>query len=311
MYAVVFPGQGSQSVGMASDFCAVHAEAREVLAEADDALGAPLSRWLAEGPEELLRRTEVTQPAVLAASIAIYRVLAPRLPRPPLRFAGHSLGEYTALVAAGALALGDAVRLVRRRGQLMQEAVPEGQGAMSAVLGLSGEAVARACAEVGGAVAPANFNAPEQTVIAGRTQDVAAAEQALLAAGARRVIRLEVSAPFHCALMQTAMEKLAPLLAETAFAEAEVPVISNVNARAYGSAREARELLRQQVCAPVQWVACVQQIKSDGARLLVEVGPGSVLTGLAARIDRALARAHVAAQNELAAAQAAIAEACS
>src|SRR5262249_54557768 len=152
MYAVVFPGQGSQSVAMAGDFVAAHAAARAVFAEADAALGAPLSRWIQEGPEELLRRTEVTQPAILTAAIAIYRVLESRLARPPLRFAGHSLGEYSALVAAGALGLTDAVRLVRRRGQLMQEAVPEGQGAMSAVLGLTGDAVARVCADVSGVV---------------------------------------------------------------------------------------------------------------------------------------------------------------
>ncbi len=310
MYAIVFPGQGSQAVGMAGDFCAAHVAAREVLAEADDALGAPLSRWIAEGPEELLRRTEVTQPAILAASLAMYRVLEPRLPRPPLRFAGHSLGEYSALVAAGALGLADAVRLVRRRGQLMQEAVPEGQGAMSAVLGLGGEDVARVCAQIPGTVSPANFNSPEQTVIAGGAADVEAAEKALLAAGAKRVIRLEVSAPFHCELMRPAMEKLAPLLSETGFTAARVPVVSNVTARPYHEPAEARELLRQQVCAPVRWVSCVEQMRGDGARLLLEVGPGSVLTGLTGRIDRALKRPHLAAERELAAVEAALAEVC-
>jgi [acyl-carrier-protein] S-malonyltransferase len=310
MYAIVFPGQGSQSVGMASDFCREYSAARAVLAEADEALGAPLSRWIAEGPEALLRRTEITQPAILAASLAAYRVLEPRLARPPAHLAGHSLGEYTALVAAGALSLSDAVRLVRRRGQLMQEAVPEGTGAMSAVLGLPGEAVARVCAELSGSVAPANFNAPEQTVIAGLASDVELAEAALREAGARRVIRLEVSAPFHCALMRPAMEKLAPLLAETGFCEAGVPVVSNVTAEPYRAPREARERLRQQVCAPVRWVSCVQRMQGDGVRLLVEVGPGSVLSGLAARIDRSLQRAHVAVPTDLAAAEAAVAQAC-
>jgi [acyl-carrier-protein] S-malonyltransferase len=310
MYAVVFPGQGSQSVGMAGDFCAKHPEARAVLAEADEALGAPLSRWIAEGPEDLLRRTEVTQPAILAASIAMYRVLETRLPRPPVRFAGHSLGEYTALVATGCLALADAVRLVRRRGQLMQEAVPEGQGAMAAVLGLSGDAVAKVCAGLPGTVAPANFNAPEQTVIAGWTADVECAEAALRAAGAKRVIRLEVSAPFHCPLMQSAMEQLAPLLGKAPMKDGAVPVVSNVTSRPYHSPAEARELLREQVCAPVQWVACVQQMQKDGAQLLLEVGPGNVLSGLAARIDRSLKRAHVSAESDLADAHAAVAEVC-
>jgi [acyl-carrier-protein] S-malonyltransferase len=310
MYAVVFPGQGAQKIGMAADFCAEHAAARAVLEEADDALGAPLSRWIAQGPEELLRRTEVTQPAILAASIAIYRVLEPRLPRAPVLFAGHSLGEYTALVAAGALALGDALRLVQRRGQLMQEAVPEGEGAMSAVLGLPGEQVAQILAELGSAAAPANFNAPEQTVIAGRSADVAAAEQQLLARGARRALRLEVSAPFHCALMRSAMEKLAPLLAETAFQPARVAVLSNARASAYTEPVQARELLCEQVCAPVRWVECVRQLWAAGARLQLEVGPGSVLSGLAARIEKGLGRANLSALSELAAAERAVAESC-
>jgi [acyl-carrier-protein] S-malonyltransferase len=293
MLGVVFPGQGSQEVGMAADFAARFAESRAALAEADDAFGGPLSRFMREGPEETLRRTEVTQPAILAAGVAIWRVLEPRLPRPPILLAGHSLGEYTALVAAGSLDLGEAVRLVRRRGQLMAEAVPEGQGGMVAVLGLSGDEVARVCATIEGIVAPANYNSEAQTVIAGETGALERAGAALRAAGAKRLIPLAVSAPFHCALMAPAQEKLTPALAEACFRDARVPVLSNVTGRPYRSAAEARALLREQVCAPVRWVACVRAMVDAGARVQLEVGPGDVLTGLAGRIAKGLARERV------------------
>jgi [acyl-carrier-protein] S-malonyltransferase len=294
MLAVVFPGQGSQAPGMSLDFAERHPEARAVLDEAEAALALPLTRWLREGDEEQLRRTEIAQPAILAASIAIYRAIEPRLPVAPALLAGHSLGEYSALVAAGSLGLAEAVRLVRRRGELMQEAVPEGRGAMAAVLGLDAADVARVCAGVAGHVAPANFNAPTQTVIAGEREAVDAARAALVAAGARRVIGLEVSAPFHCALMTPAMEKLTPALAEACFRDLRVPVVSNVTATVYRSGEEARRLLREQVCAPVRWVDCVRALVAAGVRVQLEVGPGEVLSGLAARIDRALGRAHVA-----------------
>ncbi len=309
MLAVVFPGQGSQQVGMASDFAARFAVSRAALEEADDAFGGPLSRYLREGPEEMLRRTEVTQPAILAASIAIWRVLEPRLPRPPVVLAGHRLGEYTALVAAGSLELGEAIRLVRRRGQLMAEAVPEGEGGMVAVLGLAGEEVARVCATIDGTVAPANFNSEAQTVIAGETGALARASEALRAAGAKRLIPLPVSAPFHCALMAPAQEKLTPALAEACFRDLRVPVLSNVTARAYRTASEARALLREQVCAPVRWVECVRAMLSAGARVHLEVGPGDVLTGLAGRIARELARPHVSSTDQLEPALAKLAEA--
>ena len=308
MFAVVFPGQGSQAVGMAADFADAHAEARQVLEEADDAFGGPLSSWLRKGPEERLRRTEVTQPAILAASLAIYRVLEPRLPSPPALFAGHSLGEYSALVAAGALDLGAAVALVRQRGALMQQAVPEGQGAMLAVMGLDGAEVARVCATIEGPVAPANLNSPVQTVIAGSAEHVAAAGKALKQAGAKRVIELDVSAPFHTELMAPAMEKLTPVLAETSFRDARAPIVSNVTAEPYQKADDARARLREQVCAPVRWVECVQRLIADGARLQLEVGPGKVLSGLAARIDRSLARANVATLSDLDPALTAVAE---
>jgi [acyl-carrier-protein] S-malonyltransferase len=308
MLAVVFPGQGSQEVGMASDFAARFAESRAVLAEADEAFGGPLSRYMREGPEETLRRTEVTQPAILAASIAIWRVLEPRLPRPPILLAGHSLGEYTALVAAGSLDLGEAVRLVRRRGQLMAEAVPEGEGGMIAVLGLAGAEVARVCASLEGTVAPANFNSEAQTVIAGDFAALSRAGEALRAAGAKRLVPLEVSAPFHCALMAPAQEKLAPALAEACFRDLRVPVVSNVTARPYRTAADARALLREQVCAPVRWVESLHAIVEAGARVHLEAGPGDVLSGLAARTAKGLVLLRVSRVDQLEPALARLAE---
>jgi [acyl-carrier-protein] S-malonyltransferase len=309
VYAVVFPGQGAQRVGMGMDLCERSPAARQVFEAADDALGLPLSRWIRHGPEAELRRTEVTQPAILAASIAIWRALEPELAGRPAFFAGHSLGEYSALVAAGGLELAEAVRLVRRRGALMQEAVPEGRGAMAAVIGLPEERVREVCAATPGTVSPANLNSPVQTVIAGEAAAVAAAGEALRRAGARRVVPLEVSAPFHCALMAPAMEKLAPELAIAGFRDLRVPVISNVTAAPYRTADEARGLLREQVCAPVRWSESVRALVSLGARLELEVGPGSVLTGLAARIAPELARASVEGADDVAAAVARVREA--
>ncbi len=299
MLAVVFPGQGAHEVGMAMEFAREFSEAREVLEEADEATGLPLSRWIEQGPAEVLQRTEIAQPAILAASIAIYRVLEPRLSGRVSYLAGHSLGEYSALVAAGALGLGDAACLVRRRGALMQEAVPEGEGGMTAVLGLSGEEVARVCASIEGTVAPANFNSPVQTVVAGEREALAAATAALEAAGAAKLIPLPVSAPFHSPLMKPAQEKLAPALAETCFWNARVPVISNVTAQAYTSVEDARDLLRQQVCAPVRWLDCVQTLVRAGVRVQLEVGPGRVLSGLARKIERGLVCANVEKPGDL------------
>ena len=310
MLAVVFPGQGSQAIGMAMDFARAHAEARAAIDEADSAFGGGLRALLENGPAAELARTEITQPAILAASIAIWRVVEQRLPRAPVLFAGHSLGEYAAVVAAGGLPLFDAVRLVRRRGALMQEAVPEGEGAMAAVLGLEPEQVARICAEVDGVVAPANFNSPVQTVIAGRRAAVSAASERLTAAGAKRVIALDVSAPFHCALMAPAMEKLTPELEAARFGDLRVPVVSNVDAQPYTSAAIARARLREQVCAPVRWVDCVRRLVASGATLELEVGPGKVLSGLAAKIDRTLGRANVEKLEDLDGALARAAEAC-
>ena len=308
MLAVVFPGQGSQRVGMSVDFARQFPEAQAVFEEANEAFGGPLADWIAEGPEETLRRTEITQPAILTASIAAYRVLESRLPVQPSLLAGHSLGEYSALVAAGALDLAEAVRLVARRGRYMQDAVPEGEGGMAAVLGLDGEAVSRVCREVDGTVAPANFNSPVQTVIAGDRAAVEAAGVALKSAGAKRIVPLEVSAPFHSELMQPAMEKLGVDLVDAQLRDLRIPVISNVTAKPYRTADQARALLREQVCAPVRWVECVQALRAEGAVLQLEVGPGEVLTGLAGRIDRALARARLSAHEDLDAALAAVGE---
>ena len=309
MLAVVFPGQGSQTVGMALDFARAFGEARAALDEADAAFGGGLVDRIEKGPESELARTEITQPAILSASVAIWRVVEKRLPRPPALFAGHSLGEYSALVAAGGLPLGDAVKLVRRRGALMQEAVPEGEGAMAAVMGLDAEAIARVCAGIDGVVAPSNFNSPAQTVIAGRRAAVSAAGEALLAAGAKRVIPLDVSAPFHCELMASAMEKLTPELGAAGFRELRIPVVANVDAKPYTAAAQARVKLREQVCAPVRWVECVQALVAAGARLQLEVGPGKVLSGFAAKIDRNLGRANVEKLEDLEPALAKCAEA--
>lgn len=298
MLALLFPGQGSQEVGMGRDVCAASAAARAVYERADAVLGFPLSRLCFEGPEEELRRTEIQQPALLATSIALLRALEEQA-KPAAAFAlGHSLGEYTALVAAGALALEDAVALVHARGRFMQEAVPQGRGAMAAVLGIGPERVAEACeraaAETGAVVSPANLNAPEQTVIAGDAVAVERAVALAKAAGARRTVALPVSAPFHCALMRPAAEKLASELARVRFQPPAIPVISNVEAEPNQDPARLPALLERQVTAPVRFVECVRKLVALGVTRVLEVGPGGVLSGLVARIDRGLARSNVA-----------------
>ncbi len=278
---------------MGLDLAREHAASREVFEIAEEAFGGGLRERIERGPAEELARTEITQPAILTASIAIWRAVEPRLETPPAFFAGHSLGEYTALVAAGGLPLADAVRLVRRRGAFMQEAVPADQGKMAAIVGLDGAAVARACAEIDGPVAPANFNSPVQTAIAGSAAAVDAAAEACRGAGAKRVVELEVSAPFHCELMQPAADKLRPELESAGFADFATPVISNVTTEPYTSADAARRLLYEQVCSPVRWVECVQRLVELGVTAQLELGPGKVLSGLAAKIDRGLVRANV------------------
>lgn len=288
--AFVFPGQGSQEVGMGKALADAFPEARAVFEAADDALGEKLSTLCFEGPEDALKLTANTQPAILTVSVAAHAVLAKRFSQTPAFVAGHSLGEYSALVAAGAMSLGDAVRSVRARGTFMQEAVPEGVGAMAAVLGLPAEKVAAVCAEVAGGevVAPANFNEPAQTVISGHAAAVDRAADALEAAGAKRVVMLPVSAPFHCALMQPVVPRLDAVLSGVRFEAPRSPVVSNVEAAPNADATRIKTLLLEQVTGAVRWVECVQAMERAGVTTVVELGPGRVLCGLIRRISKGI-----------------------
>jgi [acyl-carrier-protein] S-malonyltransferase len=275
---------------------------RDTFAEADAALGEGLSRIIFEGPEELLTLTENAQPAILAVSIAAYRLLASRGLSPAF-VAGHSLGEYSANVAAGTFGFADALRVVRRRGRYMQEAVPVGQGAMAAILGLTADQVARACAEVGDGdvVSPANLNGPGQVVIGGARDAVKRAGERAKALGARRVIPLSVSAPFHCALMKPAEERLAPELRQLRTEDPRMPILANVDAEPKRDARAAIEALVRQVSQPVQWEAVVTRLASEGVTTYVEVGPGAVLTGLVRKIHRDASAVSFGSPDDLAA----------
>src|SRR5581483_6501677 len=265
MIALLFPGQGSQKVGMGRDLAEAFPLARETFAEADAALGEPLTQTIFDGPAERLTLTENTQPAILAVSIAAFRVLASRGLTPSF-VAGHSLGEYSANVAAGTFGFGDALRLVRRRGRYMQEAVPVGAGAMAAILGLDAALVAQACLEAadGEVVSPANLNGGGQVVIAGSAAAVKRAGERAKALGAKRALPLPVSAPFHCALMKPAEERLAPELRALAVQDPRVPVVANVDAEPKRTARAAIDALVQQVSAPVRWEAVVRRLASEG-----------------------------------------------
>jgi [acyl-carrier-protein] S-malonyltransferase len=306
--AFVFPGQGSQQVGMGRRLCEAFPESRAVFEEADAALGFALSRLCFDGPEDELQLTANTQPAILVTSVAALRPLVARGLRPAW-VAGHSLGEYSALVAAGALSLADAVRTVRRRGQYMQEAVPVGVGAMAAILGLDEGSVAQACREAAQdeVVSPANLNSPGQIVIAGHAAAVARASELCRAAGARRVVPLPVSAPFHCALMKPAQDRLALDLAALALRDPDVPLVNNVDAGAVRTADECRDGLVRQVSGAVRWQESVERLVREGVSAFVEVGPGSVLTGLGRKIAKGTRALAVESPESLTAAMAALA----
>jgi [acyl-carrier-protein] S-malonyltransferase len=305
--AFVFPGQGSQQVGMGRALAEAFPESRQVFEEADSAVGFRLARLCFDGPEADLQLTANTQPAILATSIAALRPLVARGVRPAW-VAGHSLGEYSALVAAGALALADAVRTVRRRGQYMQEAVPVGVGAMAAILGLDLPSIETACREAaeGEVVSPANVNSPGQVVIAGHAAAVDRASERCKAAGAKRAVRLPVSAPFHCALMKPAQDRLAPDLAGLAFDDPAVPVVNNADARVVRDAASCRDGLVRQVSGAVRWQDSVELLAREGVTTVVEVGPGTVLGGLVRKIARGVRVLNVDSPESLEAAVAAL-----
>jgi [acyl-carrier-protein] S-malonyltransferase len=298
---LLFPGQASQYPGMGKELYATFPAARAVFEEASRATGMDLAELCFRGTEEDLKLTENTQPAIFAVSVAAYRVLEAETGIRPLCAAGHSLGEYSALVAAGVLALGDAARVLRSRGRYMQEAVAVGEGAMAAVIGLSQDAVEAACrAAAGNGVAePANYNGGEQIVISGSAPAVAAACEAAKAAGAKRALPLPVSAPFHCSLMRPAADRLAPELRAVPENPSRFPVIANVTAAPYAEGAGAAELLIRQVVAPVRWEACVKRMRAMGAKAFIEVGPGKVLSGLMRRIERDASVAAFCAPEDL------------
>ena len=299
--ALLFPGQASQFPGMGKDLYEAYASAREVFREASDALSQDVAALCFGGTEEELRLTENTQPAIFTVSVAAFRVLEAETGIRPACAAGHSLGEYSALVAAGVLPLRDAVRVLRSRGKYMQEAVPVGEGAMAAIIGLAPESVDAACREASahGVVSPANFNGGDQIVISGAAKAVAAACEAAKAAGAKRALPLPVSAPFHCALMRPAAERLATELRAVPQGAFRFPVVANVTAKAYGAGDRVAEVLIRQITAPVRWEESVREMRESGADSFLEVGPGKVLSGLVRRIGKDARTAAFCAPAEL------------
>lgn len=285
-FAMVFPGQGSQTVGMLAELAAEYPQVEATFREASDALGYDLWQLVQQGPAEELNKTWQTQPALLAASVAIYRIWQQQNGAVPAMMAGHSLGEYSALVCAGVLGFADAIKLVELRGKLMQEAVPEGTGAMQAIIGLDDAAIAKACEESaqGQVVSPVNFNSPGQVVIAGNKEAVERAGAACKAAGAKRALPLPVSVPSHCALMKPAADKLALALQAMTFNTPAVPVVNNVDVKAESDADAIRSALVRQLYSPVRWTGCVEYMAAQGVTTLLEAGPGKVLTGLTKRI---------------------------
>lgn len=302
--AIVFPGQGSQSVGMLSELAASFPLVNETFTQASDVLGYDLWTLIQDGPEDELNRTDRTQPAMLAAGVAVWRVWQQENGAIPRAMAGHSLGEYSALVCAGALDFAAAVSLVEERGRCMQSAVPAGVGAMAAILGLDDAAVADVCnrAAESEVVSPVNFNSPGQVVIAGNADAVQRAILLAREAGAKRALPLAVSVPSHCSLMQPAAEQFAARLAQTSISTPSIPVIQNVDAARHEQPDAIRENLEKQLYRPVQWVLSVQNMGGQGITRIIEAGPGKVLTGLCKRIDKSIAGAAVFDPASLAAA---------
>ncbi|WP_426711865.1 ACP S-malonyltransferase [Cronobacter muytjensii] len=294
-FAFVFPGQGSQAVGMLSDMAANFPVIEATFREASAALGYDLWALVQQGPAEELNKTWQTQPALLTASVALWRVWQEQGGKAPALMAGHSLGEYSALVCAGVIDFADAVRLVELRGKFMQEAVPEGTGAMAAIIGLDDDAIAKACEEAaeGQVVSPVNFNSPGQVVIAGHKKAVERAGAACKAAGAKRALPLPVSVPSHCALMKPAADKLASELEKITFNAPQIPVVNNVDVKCETSPEAIRDALVRQLYSPVQWTKSVEFIAAQGVTQLYEVGPGKVLTGLTKRIVDTLTAAAI------------------
>ena len=301
-WGFVFPGQGSQEVGMLRDLAAGETVVRDCFAEAGEALELDLWRVVAEGPEADLNRTEITQPALLAASVALWRLWQSRSALAPTILAGHSLGEYSALVCAEALEFADALRLVNTRGKLMQAAVPAGEGAMAAILGLDNEQVKACCDAANGVVAPANFNAPGQVVISGASAAVDDAIARCQEAGARRALKLAVSVPSHCPLMTPAATLFADHLGDVSLTVPKIPVVQNVDAQVSDDIDGIRTRLIGQLSKPVRWTDCAHAIVANGVAGILECGPGKVLTGLQKRIDRGITALNIATPESFAAA---------
>ena len=299
--AFVFPGQGSQSIGMLAELAAAHAEVQATFEEASQGAGIDLWSVSAHGPEDQLNRTENTQPALLAASVAVWRVWQKLGGAQPAQLSGHSLGEYSALVCAGALSLHDAAALVAERGRLMQAAVPAGVGAMAAILGGDDAQIAAVCEEVaqGQVVSPANFNSPGQLVIAGNTEAVDRALARLAELGVKKAIKLAVSVPSHCALMREAADRLGERMTTIDWQLPRIPVVQNAEARSYGTLDEIRSALQRQLYLPVRWTECVHALAAGGATRIAECGPGKVLSGLIKRIDKNIEARAIGAPADL------------
>lgn len=288
--AFVFPGQGSQKIGMLADLAGHYSSVQDTFNEASEALGYDMWKLIQEGGQEEINLTERTQPILLTCSVAIWRIWNARAGKIPSQMAGHSLGEWSALVCAQAVDFADALNIVRARGQYMQQTVPLGEGAMAAIIGLNDQAIVQACgiAAESGIVDAVNFNAPGQVVIAGSTTAVDRAIELCKEAGAKRALALPVSAPFHTSLMRPAADQLSELVRSVTFKQPAIPIVHNVHAQTEDNAEKIKDLMLKQVYSPVRWVDCVKQLKANGASTLVECGPGKVLSGLSKRIDSQL-----------------------